>query len=96
MAKLWHTRRVDTAKLELAAQRYREAIDALDAARADLQAEAVAAMRQNPKRGAQAEVARITGWTREQIRLLMKAAEQATPVAAQSEQSAQSEQGSTV
>jgi hypothetical protein len=32
-------------------------------------------MRQDPKRGDQAEVARITGWTREQIRLLMKAAE---------------------
>lgn len=66
---------MDTAKLELAAQRYREAEAALDAARADLRAEAVAAMRQDPKRGDQAEVARITGWTREQIRLLMKAAE---------------------
>ncbi|MFJ4473203.1 hypothetical protein ACIP2X_37715 [Streptomyces sp. NPDC089424] len=67
---------MDTAKLELAAQRYREAEAALDAARTDLRAEAVAAMRQDPKRGDQAEVARITGWTREQIRLLMKAAEQ--------------------
>ncbi|MFF4746776.1 hypothetical protein [Streptomyces sp. NPDC001268] len=67
---------MDTAKLELAAQRYREAEAALDAARAGLRAEAVAAMRQDPKRGDQAEVARITGWTREQIRLLMKAAEQ--------------------
>ena len=66
---------MDTAKLELAAQRYREAEAALDAARADLRAEAVAAMRQDPKRGDQVEVARITGWTREQIRLLMKAAE---------------------
>lgn len=68
---------MDTAKLELAAQRYREAIDALDAARVDLQAEAVAAMRQEGKRGDQAEVAKITGWTREQIRLLMKAASSA-------------------
>lgn len=66
---------MDTAKLEKAAQRYRDAVAALDDARTDLQAEAVAAMRQDPKRGDQAEVARITGWTREQIRLLMKAAE---------------------
>jgi hypothetical protein len=67
---------MDTAKLELAAQRYREAEAALDTARTDLRSEAVAAMRQDPKRGDQAEVARITGWTREQIRLLMKAADQ--------------------
>ncbi|MEU8682906.1 hypothetical protein [Streptomyces sp. NPDC048611] len=66
---------MDTAKLELAAQHYREAEAALDAARMDLRSEAVAAMRQDPKRGDQAEVSRITGWTREQIRLLMKAAE---------------------
>lgn len=66
---------MDTAKLELAAQRYREATAALNAARTDLQAEAVSAMQQDPKRGDQAEVARITGWTREQIRLLTKAAE---------------------
>jgi hypothetical protein len=70
---------MDTAKLELAAHRYREAEAALDTARADLRAEAVAAMRQDPKRGDQAEVARITGWTREQIRLLMKAAEASNP-----------------
>jgi hypothetical protein len=69
---------MDTAKLELAAQRYREATAALKAARTDLQAEAISAMQQDPRRGDQAEVARITGWTREQIRLLMKAAEQET------------------
>lgn len=78
---------MDTAKLELAAQRYREAIDALDAARADLQAEAVAAMRQEGKRGDQAEVAKLTGWTREQIRLLMKAAEKADPTLPATEES---------
>ncbi|WP_031189792.1 MULTISPECIES: hypothetical protein [Streptomyces] len=66
---------MDTAKLKLAAQRYREAEAALDAARADLRTEAVAAMRQDPKRGDQAEVARITGWTREQVRQVMRAAE---------------------
>lgn len=65
---------MDTAKLELAAQRYREAHEALDAARADLQAEVVAALSSAGERGAQAQVARLTGWTREQIRLLMKAA----------------------
>lgn len=67
---------MDTAKLELAAQRYRDAKAALDAARTDLQTEAVAALRQEGKRGDQAEVACITGWTREQIRLLKKAADQ--------------------
>lgn len=69
---------MDTAKLELAAQRYRDATAELAAARTDLQAEAVAAMRQEGKRGDQAEVARITGWTREQIRLLVKAANETT------------------
>lgn len=67
---------MDTAKLELAAQRYREATAALKVARADLQAEAVSAMQQDPKRGDQVEVARITGWTREQIRLLVNKAEE--------------------
>lgn len=61
---------MDTAKLELAAQRYREAEEALDAARTDLQAEAVATLRQTEERGAQAAVARITGWTREYVRKL--------------------------
>lgn len=65
---------MDTAKLELAAQRYRDAHEALDAARADLQSEVVAVLSSTDARGAQAQVARITGWTREQIRLLMKAA----------------------
>ena len=66
---------MDTAELERAAQRYRAAHEALDAARADLQAEVVAALSSTDERGAQAQAARITGWTREQIRLLMKAAE---------------------
>ncbi|MET7935024.1 hypothetical protein [Streptomyces sp. NPDC005322] len=67
---------MDTAKLELAAQRYREAEAALDAARADLQAEAIAVLRQTEERGAQATVARITGWTREHLRRLLKNAEE--------------------
>jgi len=65
---------METAKLELAAQRYRDAQADLDAARADLQAEVVSALSGTDERGAQAQVARITGWTREQVRLLMKAA----------------------
>ncbi|MGW2948043.1 hypothetical protein [Streptomyces sp. NPDC001226] len=40
---------MDTAKLELAAQRYREAETALDAARADLQAEVVVFLRQTER-----------------------------------------------
>jgi hypothetical protein len=67
---------MDTAKLELAAQRYREAEAALDAARADLQAEAVAFLRQTDERGAQATVVRITGWTREYLRRLVKSSEE--------------------
>ncbi|MGW2113773.1 hypothetical protein [Streptomyces zhihengii] len=65
---------MDTAKLELAAQRYREAEAALDAARTDLQAEAVAVLANTEERGAQATVGRITGWSREYLRRLLKAA----------------------
>ncbi|MEV7470243.1 hypothetical protein AB0O20_27620 [Streptomyces kronopolitis] len=71
---------MDTAKLELAAQRYRDAEAALDAARTDLQAEAVAALRQTDERGAQATVVRITGWTREHVRKMkIKADAEQTP-----------------
>ncbi|MER8002936.1 hypothetical protein [Streptomyces sp. NPDC095613] len=66
---------MDTAKLELAAQRYRDAEEALEAARSNLQAEAVAALRQTDERGSQAQVARITGWTREYVRKLIKKAD---------------------
>ena len=45
---------MDTAKLELAAQRYRELHDALDEAREDLIREAVEALRQDDERGNQA------------------------------------------
>lgn len=68
---------MDTAKLELAAQRYRELHDALDGAREDLIQEAVAALRQDDERGNQATVARITGWTREYVRRIKNAADQA-------------------
>jgi hypothetical protein len=69
---------MDTAKLELAAQRYREAEAALDAARSDLQAEAVTFLRQTDERGAQAAVVRVTGWTREYLRRLVKSSEEKT------------------
>lgn len=67
---------MDTAKLELAAQRYREAEAALDTARTELQAEAVAFLRQTEERGAQVTVVRITGWTREYLRRLLKDAKE--------------------
>ena len=67
---------MDTAKLELAAKRYREAEAALDSARTDLQAEAVTFLRQTDERGAQAAVVKVTGWTREYVRRLMKSSEE--------------------
>ncbi|MET7944271.1 hypothetical protein [Streptomyces sp. NPDC005302] len=67
---------MDTAKLELAAQRYREAETALDAARADLQAEAVTFLRNTDERGAQATVVKVTGWTREYVRRLVRGSEE--------------------
>ncbi|MEU2402828.1 hypothetical protein ABZ609_00580 [Streptomyces rubiginosohelvolus] len=67
---------MDTARLELSAQRYREAEQALEAAREDLQAEAVAALQQDDERGNQAAVSRITGWTREYVRRLKKKADE--------------------
>jgi hypothetical protein len=58
---------VDTAKLELAAQRYLDAKSAYDAAVADLRVEAATAL----KDGADvAEIAALTGWTPEQLRSL--------------------------
>lgn len=67
---------MDTAKLELAAQRYREAEAALDAARTDLQTEAVTFLKETDERGAQAAVVRVTGWTREYLRRLVKSSEE--------------------
>lgn len=69
---------MDTAKLELAAQRYREAEAAFEAARTDLQAEAVTFLQQTDERGAQAAVVRVTGWTREYLRRLVKSSEEKT------------------
>ena len=63
--------RMDTTALEAAARRYRKAEAALEKARAELQAEVVGVLQGSGERGAQSEVARITGWTREHIRKLL-------------------------
>ncbi|MET8297417.1 hypothetical protein ABZW02_25665 [Streptomyces sp. NPDC005180] len=74
---------MDTTALDAAARRYRRAEAALDKARAELTAEAVAYLRSTDERGAQAEVARRTGWSRERVRQIMAAAdaEAAAPAA---------------
>jgi hypothetical protein len=63
---------MDTTALDTAAQRYRDAEAALEAARKDLQAEAVAALRAGAK---QVDVVRTTGWSREYLRKLKDAAD---------------------
>jgi FtsZ-interacting cell division protein ZipA len=67
---------MDTANLEDAAHRYREAETALDRARTALQTEAVTFLQHHAtERGAQAEAVRITGWSREHLRGLRKKAD---------------------
>jgi hypothetical protein len=66
---------MDTANLDRVARRYRDAEAALDAARAELQTEAVDFLRQNDERGAVTTVVRITGWSREHLRRLRDKAE---------------------
>lgn len=65
------------AKLELAAQRYVEAEQALSAARDDLVVEAVAVLRAHRDRPAPTEVdvSRITGWSVEDVRRLLDEAD---------------------
>lgn len=63
---------MDTSALEAAAQSYKRAADALGVARETLQAEAVAHLRAGVK---QAEVARITDWSREYLRRLRDTAD---------------------
>lgn len=70
---------MDTAPdLTAAARRYRKAETALDTARVELQQAALAALDTGTK---QAEVSRITGWTREHLRQLKKKADEAVPTA---------------
>lgn len=59
----------DTARLRQLSKRYRKLVDDLDAVRPDLQAEVLAALAAGTR---QAEVARITGWTRDNIRQLVR------------------------
>ncbi|WP_052847992.1 hypothetical protein [Streptomyces avicenniae] len=61
---------MDSAKLELAVQRCREAEDAVVAAREDVRAEAVRLMQEVPGGAAEAEVARLTGWDADVVRRL--------------------------
>ncbi|MGY0021503.1 hypothetical protein [Streptomyces sp. cg35] len=65
---------MDTAKIELALQRYQDAVAALDAARTDLEAEAVATLRSgdgSPEDWAQ--MSSLTGWTQQELDRLMRA-----------------------
>lgn len=72
---MWDHDPMDTSRLEQAARRYRDAEAALDAARTDLQTEAVDFLRSTDERGVQAAVVRITGWSREHLRRLKEKAE---------------------
>lgn len=72
---------MDTTALDAATRRYRRAEAALDKERAELTAEVVALLRSTDERGAQAEVARRTGWSREQIRQIMQRADAQPPAA---------------
>lgn len=68
---------MDTANLEHAARRYRDAEAALDTARASLQTESIIFLQQHAsERGAQTTAANITGWSREHLRGLRKKAEE--------------------
>ncbi|TLQ43469.1 hypothetical protein [Streptomyces marianii] len=72
---------MDTTALDAAAKRYRRAEAALGKARAELTAEVVALLRSTDERGVQAEAARRTGWSREQIRQIMQRADETPPAA---------------
>lgn len=59
--------------LEDVAQRYKSATDVLDAVRTEMQETAVALLQQDGVK--QADVARVTGWSREHLRRLKEKAE---------------------
>ncbi|MER5888291.1 hypothetical protein ABT160_31100 [Streptomyces sp. NPDC001941] len=66
---------MDTAKIELAVQRYRECVAALDAARADLEAEAAVTLRDSEQTPEDwTRVASLTGWSHEELARLVDAA----------------------
>lgn len=63
----------DMSDLEDVAQRYKRATGALDTVRAEMQETAVALLQQDGVK--QADVARVTGWSREHLRRLKEKAE---------------------
>lgn len=72
----WHHAFMDTTALDAATRRYRKAEAALDKARTELTAEVLTWLESmHGERGAQAEASRRTGWSREQIRQIVRAAE---------------------
>ncbi|MER5884875.1 hypothetical protein ABT160_13680 [Streptomyces sp. NPDC001941] len=67
---------MDTAKIELALQRYQDAVAALDAARTDLETEVGAALGESrDDLDAWAEVSSLTGWSREDLTRIVQGAE---------------------
>lgn len=67
----WHPVLMDATELAALTRRFRKAEAAVDAARAELQAAALQAIAEGMS---QADVARVTGWTRETLRKAAKAA----------------------
>ena len=63
----------ETSDLEDVAQRYKSATDVLDTVRTEMQETAVALLQQDGVK--QADVARVTGWSREHLRRLKEKAE---------------------
>lgn len=71
-----HNAAMDLAKMELALQRYQDSVAAVDAARADLEAEAAAALRSGDATPEDwADVGRLTGWSEQELRRLIAAAD---------------------
>ncbi len=64
---------MDMKDLEDVAHRYKKATDALDVVRTEMQGTAIALLQQDGVK--QADVARVTGWSREQLRRLKEKAE---------------------
>lgn len=64
---------MDMTDLEDVAHRYKKATDALDTVRTEMQTTAIALLQQDGVK--QADVARVTGWSREHLRRLKEKAE---------------------
>lgn len=68
---VWHHRGMDSTELAAVTRRFRKAEQALEAARAELRTAALEALADGIS---QAEIARVTGWTRETLRKLARPA----------------------